>query len=130
MSNFNPRRLRRDKHMLTGLALIWIKPRYSPLWLKSGALHCAIGVSALPPRKRDINASLIDVLKRRALRSSSTIGGCDRKPLNSAARDRVCQKSARAHVSEGAVDQLKAVGALERHGDGLWHPVKVVIQHS
>src|SRR5262245_5779370 len=86
-------------------------------------------MSALPP-KADINARQIDVLKGHALRSSSAIGRCDRKPLNPAARDGVCQKPAGTHVSEGGVDQLKAVGAVKRYGNGLRHAVKVVIQHS
>src|SRR5262249_1955182 len=44
--------------------------------------------------------------------------------------DRVCHKSGRAHVSECGVDEPKTVRAIKRYGNGLWHPVKVVVQHS
>src|SRR5262249_34673481 len=54
----------------------------------------------------------------------------DRKPLNPAARERVCNKSGRAHVSECGVDEPKTVRAIKRYGNGLWHRVKVVVQHS
>src|SRR5215475_13115871 len=61
---------------------------------------------------------------------STRIWRGDRKPLNPAARDRVRQKATRAHVRKCSVDQPKAIRAIERYGDGLWHPIKVVVQHS